>query len=86
MTRSSVNQPEHKTCHLVDFAIPADQRVKIQENEKINKYWILLESSKKMSNIKVTVIPIVSGRKNAISDFRVYIISEIHMRVEISNY
>ena len=34
-----------RICHLVDFAVPADYRVKIKENEKINS-WILPESLK----------------------------------------
>ena len=27
-----------QTCHLVNFAVPADHRVKIKEREKIEKY------------------------------------------------
>ena len=27
-----------RTCHLVDLAVPAGQRVKIKESEKIHKY------------------------------------------------
>ena len=26
------------TCHLIDFAVPADNRVKMKESEKIDKY------------------------------------------------
>ena len=27
-----------KTCHLVDFAVPTDNRMKIELNEKVYKY------------------------------------------------
>ena len=42
-----------KICHLVDFAIPADNGVKIKEN--LN----LARQLKKMWNMKVTMIPVV---------------------------
>ena len=28
-----------RTCKIVDFAIPADHRVKLKENEKKDKYF-----------------------------------------------
>ena len=38
-TRDSDNQQQkNRTCRLVDFAVPADHRVKIKENEKRDKY------------------------------------------------
>ena len=43
----------------MDFAVPMDHRVKISENEKINKYLDLARGLKKLWNMKVTVIPIV---------------------------
>ena len=45
------------TCIIVDFAVPADHRVKLKESRKIGKY--LARELKKLWNIKVTVIPIV---------------------------
>ena len=49
------------TCQLVDFAVPADDRVKLKENEKMNKYLDLSRELKKLWNMKVKVIPIVVG-------------------------
>ena len=49
-----INKKE-RTCQLVDFAVPADHRVKLKENEKMNKYL------EKLWNMKVKVIPIVVG-------------------------
>ena len=35
-----------KTCRIVDFAVPADQRVKIKESEKIDEYLDLAREQK----------------------------------------
>ena len=44
----------------MDFAVPADHRVKLKENEKKDKYLDLLkELKKKLWNMNVTIIPIV---------------------------
>ena len=36
-----------RTCQLVDFAVPADHRVKLKESEKIDKYLDLARELKK---------------------------------------
>ena len=36
-----------RTCKTVDFAIPADHRVKLKENEKKNKYLDIAKELKK---------------------------------------
>ena len=43
----------------MDFAVPADHRVKLKESEKSDKYLDLARELKKLWNMKVTVIPIV---------------------------
>ena len=43
----------------MDFAIPADDWVKMKWSEKINKYLDLAWELKKLRNIKVTLIAIV---------------------------
>ena len=55
-----INKKE-RTCQLVDFTVPADHRVKMEENEKMDKYLDLARELKKIWNIKVKVIPIVVG-------------------------
>ena len=45
----------------MDFAVPADHRVKLKENEKMDKYQDLARELKKLWNIRVKVIPIVDG-------------------------
>ena len=42
------------------FAILVDHRVKIKENEKGNKYLDLARELKKLWNMKMTVIPIIT--------------------------
>ena len=47
---------------MVDFAIPADHKVKLTESEKRDKYLDLArEMKEKLWTMKVTVIPIVIG-------------------------
>ena len=62
-TRSSDNKKRQKkkTWQIVDFALRVEQRVKLTENEKRDKYVNLTREVRKLWNIKVTVIPIVSG-------------------------
>ena len=45
----------------MDFAVPADQRVKRKESEKKDKYSDLAREQKKLWSMKVTVIPIVTA-------------------------
>ena len=45
--------------HILEFDISADLRVKIQKTEKRDKYIEFARELRKLSNVKVTVIPIV---------------------------
>ena len=47
--------------HFVDFAVSADHRVKLRESDEKDKYLDLSRKMKKLSNMKVTVIPVVLG-------------------------
>ena len=53
------NQQKKKTCKIVDFAVPADHRIKLKECEKKDKYIDLARELKKLWNMQVTIIPIV---------------------------
>ena len=65
MKNSRVNNNDNnnniKTCKIVDFAVPADDRVKLKECEKKDKYLDLARELKKLWNMQVTIIPIVIG-------------------------
>ena len=49
------------TCKIVDFAVPADHKIKLKEREKKDKYLYLARELKKLWNMQVTIIPIVIG-------------------------
>ena len=50
-----------RTCKIVDFAVPADHRIKLKECEKKDKYLYFAREWKKLWNMQVTIIPIVFG-------------------------
>ena len=50
-----------RTCKIVDFAVPADHRIKLKECEKKDKYIDLARELKKLWNMQVTIIPIEIG-------------------------
>ena len=50
-----------RTGKIVDFAVPADHRIKIKECEKKDKYLDLARELEKLWNMQVTIIPIVTG-------------------------
>ena len=52
---------EQKISKIVDFAVPADHRIKLKECEKRDKYLDLARELKKLWNMKVTIIPIMIG-------------------------
>ena len=55
------HQKEKRICEIVDFALPADHRIKLKESEKKDKYLDrAIELKKKLWNMKVTIIPIVN--------------------------
>ena len=49
------------TCKIVDFAVPADYRIKLKECEKKDKYLDFARELKKLWNVQVIIIPIVIG-------------------------
>ena len=50
-----------RICKIVDFAVPADHRIKPKECEKKDKYIDLARELKKLWNMQGTIIPIVIG-------------------------
>ena len=45
----------------MNFAVPADHRVKLKECKKWDKYLDLARELKKLWNMKATIIPIAIG-------------------------
>ena len=56
-----INKKKNRTCKIVDFAVPADHRIKLKECEKKDKYLDLARELKILRNMQVTIIPIVIG-------------------------
>ena len=56
-----INYKKKRTCKIVDFAVPADHRIKLKECEKKDKNLDLARELKNLWNMKVTVIPIMIG-------------------------
>ena len=46
---------------IIDFAIFGDRNMVIKEQEKIDKYQVLIIELQKVWNVKVVVIPVVIG-------------------------
>ena len=60
MTRPYNNEQQKKRiCKIVDFAVPADHRIKLKECEKKDKYLDLGWELKKLWNMKETIICLV---------------------------
>ena len=57
-----------RTCKIVDFAVPADHRVKLKECEKKDKYIDLARELKKLWNMQVTIISIVIGAFGTVTE------------------
>ena len=51
----------------MDFPVPADYWVKLKESEKKDRYLDVVMELKKLWNMKVTVIPIVTGALGTIT-------------------
>ena len=54
-------QKKKRNCKFVDFAVPANDRIKLKECEKKDEYLHLARELKKLWNVLVTIIPIVIG-------------------------
>ena len=69
-TRPYNNQKKKKKkiCKIVDFAVPANHRIKLKECEKKDKYFDLARELKKLRNMKVTIVLIVIGALGTITN------------------
>ena len=65
-----LKKKKKRTCRMVDFAVQADLRVKLNESKKRDKYPDLASElkKKKLWNMKFTVIPIVIGGLGTVKD------------------
>ena len=57
----------NRTCWIVEFAYPADHKVKIKENEKRDKHLDFPKELRNLWNMRMTEIPIVIGALGTVS-------------------
>ncbi len=50
-SRPNNNQQKKRTCKIVDFAVPAEHRIKLKEREKKDKYLDLARELEKLWNM-----------------------------------
>ena len=59
---------KRRICKIVDFAVPTDHRINLEECEK-DKYLDLARELKKLRNMKVTIVPIEKAVEHVIGAF-----------------
>ena len=67
-------------CWIVDFAKLMNHREKIKENKKRDKYLDLARELKKLWNLKVTVIPIITGELGTVPKGLVRELEDLEIR------
>ena len=71
----------------MDFAVPANHRIKLKESEKRDKNLDLTgELKKKLRNMKVTVIPVVTGALGTGTDTETWELGNQRMGGDHPNY
>ena len=65
-TRPNDSKQKKRTFRKVDFDVSEDTRVKLKKGEKRYKYLDFAWELKNLGNMKVTVLPIVSGAQGTI--------------------
>ena len=61
-------QKKKRICKIVNFAGSADNRIKLKECGKKDKYLDLAREVKKLSNMKVTIVSIVIGTFGTVTE------------------
>ena len=77
-----INKKE-KICRIVDFAVPADHRVKLKESKKKDKYLDLARELKKLWNMKMTIIPIVIGALGTVTKGLIQGLKDLEIRGQV---
>ena len=79
-TRPRDTQQQKGTCWIMDFALPADHRVKLKENVKKDRYLNLAWELRKLWNMKVMVMPIVIGALSTVTEGLVKGLEDLKIR------
>ena len=57
---------KRRTCKIIDSAIPGDNRIEVEEKEKIEKYQDVRRELEKIWNVRVKITPLVVGSLGSI--------------------
>ena len=86
-TRSYNNQQKKENFKILDFAVPANHRIKWKECEKKDKYVDLAwELKKKLCNMKVTITPIVIGAFCTVTNVLLKGLKELEIRGRVETF
>ena len=55
-----------RSCRIIDYAVPGDNRIEEKEKDKIEKYQNLGRELQKIWNVKAKIIPLIVGSLGAI--------------------
>ena len=64
----------------MDFAVPADHRVKLKESEKKDKYLVLARELRNPWNMKVTFIPTVISALDIVTEVSIKGLDDLEIR------
>ena len=59
---------QQRECKIINIAVATDQNIKVKKLEKITKYQDLGLQMKRLWDVKTTVIPIMVGALEAVSE------------------
>ena len=68
-----------RTCWIVDFAIPTDHRIKLNESQKRDEYLDLSREQKKKWNMKVMAIPVVISTLSTVTKGLVHKLEDLEI-------
>ena len=71
---------------IVDFAIPADHRIKLKECEKKDKYLDFARELKKLWNMKLMFIPIVIGALGTVTKGLILGLVDLEIRGQVETF
>ena len=72
-----------RTWKIMDFAVPADHRVKLKESEKKYKYLDLIRELKKLRNMKVMFILIIIGALGTVTERLIKTLEDLEIRGQV---
>ena len=73
-----------KKAQIADFAVPADLRIEISQQRKIEHYHDLKREFQKLWNLKTSTVPIVAGALGIVPKYLEKHLNGLNVEVNIS--